>query len=162
MPSRLTWTGSSSTAPLTPAGVVTVATTNPARNASSQLTRASLAAPPLVYAGRITHLPPAGRSSVPSGGLAINGIARRAARTARPSVLDQQCGAERAAQVAERRESHVGRVLVDEQVRVHGLADLLDVRLAQPGAQPAADHDRLDVEKVDRRGNACSERLDGT
>ena len=53
------------------------------------------------------------------------------------------------------------RVVVDEQVRQHRLADALHPRLAEPDPEPAADHDRLRVEQVDRGGDAGAERLDG-
>ena len=67
----------------------------------------------------------------------------------------------RAAEVAELGQHDRRRVVVDEQVRHHRLADALDPRLAEPDAEPAADHDRLGVEQVDRGGDAGAERLDG-
>src|SRR3954466_11805085 len=53
------------------------------------------------------------------------------------------------------------RVRVDEQVREHRLADLLDPRLAEPDAEAAADHHGLRVEQVHGGGDAVAERLDG-
>ncbi len=69
--------------------------------------------------------------------------------------------ADRAAEVAERGDLDRGRVVVVEQVRVHRLDDSLRVGLSQPGAEPAADDHRLDVEQVDRRGDPGAECPDG-
>src|SRR3954466_5768579 len=53
------------------------------------------------------------------------------------------------------------RVRVDEQVREHRLADLLHPRLAEPDAEPAADHHGLGIEQVHGGGDAVAERLYG-
>src|SRR4051812_40101745 len=73
---------------------------------------------------------------------------------------DEQRGAHRAAQVAQRREAHDRRLAVEEQMRLHRRGDARDVRVAEPDAQPAADDDRVDVEQVLRGGDAGAERGD--
>src|SRR5436190_17696635 len=77
------------------------------------------------------------------------------------ACLDQERGAERAAEIAERGELDRGRVLVDEQVRLHRLRNALDVWLAQAQSQSAADDDGLDVKQIDSRCDARAERFDG-
>src|ERR1700712_6051302 len=62
--------------------------------------------------------------------------------------LGEQRRADRAAQVAQRRDVHGGRVDVVEQMRVHGRGDALRVGLPEADAETAADDDRLDVEHV--------------
>ena len=52
------------------------------------------------------------------------------------------------------------RSLRDEQVGNRRLRDAVGVRLAQPRAEPAADHDRLEIEQVDRRADAGAKRGD--
>src|SRR4029450_421779 len=42
----------------------------------------------------------------------------------------------------------------------HGLRDAVRVRLTKPRAESAADHDRFDIEEVDRGGDAGAERGD--
>src|SRR3954468_12671714 len=73
----------------------------------------------------------------------------------------QQGASVRAPEVAQLGEHDRRRVRVDEQVREHRLADLLDPRLAEPDAEAAADHHGLRVEQVHGGGDAVAERLDG-
>src|SRR4029453_18901249 len=42
----------------------------------------------------------------------------------------------------------------------HGLRDAVRVRLTKPRAEPAAEHDRFDIEVVDRGSDAGAERGD--
>ena len=79
---------------------------------------------------------------------------------ARAAITRQQGGAERAAEVAERRDLHRRRARVVEQVRLHRVGDPVGERLAEAHAEPAADDHRLDVEQVDRRRDPGAERLD--
>src|SRR3954449_3672837 len=60
----------------------------------------------------------------------------------------EQGGADRPAEVAERGEPDRGRARGGEDVRAHGGADALRVRLAELEAEAAADHHGLDVEHV--------------
>ncbi len=76
-------------------------------------------------------------------GVVLLGAALRARR-----LRDEQARADRATEVAERRQPHVRRAIVGEEVGQHGLTDALHGRLAEARAQPAADHDGLDVEQV--------------
>ena len=72
----------------------------------------------------------------------------------------QQRRANRAAEVAQRGDPDRRRALVDEEVLAHLLGQRLHVAVAEADAEPAADHHRLRVEQVDRRGDPGAERLD--
>ncbi len=75
-----------------------------------------------------------------------------------PCPRTQQRRADRATEIAERRDMHVRRAGIDEQVRLHRLRDPLGVGMAEADPQTAADDHPLDVEQVDRRGDARAER----
>ena len=85
--------------------------------------------------------------------------ARQAER--RAVGLEQQRRADRAAEIAERGDMHVGRAEVGEQVRQHLLADALGIGLAEAHAEAAADDHALHVEHVQRRGDSGAERAQG-
>ena len=69
--------------------------------------------------------------------------------------------ADRAAEVAElRRRASPGGARRRRGAGASACAILLDVRLAEAHAEPAADDHRLDVEQVDRGGDAGAERLE--
>ena len=81
-------------------------------------------------------------------------------RLGRRVAGDEQRGADRAAEVAERGDADRRRPFVDEEVLAHLLGQRLHVALAEADAEAAADDHRLGVEQVDRRGDAGPERLD--
>src|SRR3954451_7831164 len=91
---------------------------------------------------------------------------RGSALTARASgpgglrLAGEEGGADRAAEVAELGEEHRRRAVVGEDVGEHRVLEALAVGVAEADAEPAAEHDRLDVEQVHRRGDAGAERLD--
>src|SRR5215212_3993460 len=76
-------------------------------------------------------------------------------------LAGEERGADRAAEVAELGEKHRRWAVVREDVGEHGVLEPLAIRVAEAHAEPAAEHDRLDVEQVHRRGDAGAERLDG-
>src|SRR3954447_18693245 len=76
-------------------------------------------------------------------------------------LAGEEGGADRAAEVAELGEEHRRRAVVGEDVGQHGVLQSLAIGVAEANAEPAAEHDRLDVEQVRRRGDAGAERLDG-
>ena len=82
--------------------------------------------------------------------------------TARIRALDRRTEARRRSRLRGRRawRRTSAADVIDEQVRVHPLRDLLDVRLAEAHPEPAADDHRLGVEQVDRRGDPGAERLE--
>ena len=51
-------------------------------------------------------------------------------------IFDQQGGADRAAEVAERRQAHLGRAVIHEEMGVHACSDPVDVLLAEPLPRP--------------------------
>src|SRR3954468_22815813 len=73
----------------------------------------------------------------------------------------EEAGADRAAEGAEPREQDRGRAVVVEQVRAHLLDEAVARLLAELDADAAAEDDRLDVEAVDRAGDAGAERAVG-
>src|ERR1700736_3919219 len=74
----------------------------------------------------------------------------------------QDGGPDGARQVAELGGQDLGRAIGDVQPRHHRLGDAIDERRAQPVAEPAANDDRLQVEKVlgvGQRDAQCPDRL---
>ena len=51
-----------------------------------------------------------------------------------------------------------GRTVVDEQMRMHRVRDPLRAGIAEPRSEPAADHDGVEVEEIERRADAGAER----
>src|SRR4051812_4093785 len=76
-------------------------------------------------------------------------------------LAGEERGADRAAEVAELGEQHRRRPVVGEDVGEHRVLEALAVRVAEADPEPAAEHDRLDVEQVHGRRDARTERLDG-
>src|SRR3954452_19923451 len=76
-------------------------------------------------------------------------------------LAGEESGADRAAEIAELGEEHRRWAVVREDVGEHRVLEPLAIRVAETHAEPAAEHDRLDVEQVHRRGDAGAERRDG-
>src|SRR3954447_21027769 len=76
-------------------------------------------------------------------------------------LAGEERGADRAAEIAELGEEHRRWAVVREDVGEHRVLEPLAIRVAETHAEPAAEHDRLDVEQVHRRGDAGAERRDG-
>ena len=96
-----------------------------------------------------------------SGPVEVNGRAALGpSRASLPHASRYQRRSDRAAEVAERGDVHGGRAVVHEEVGHHRLTDALDVGLAEPRPEAAADDHGLHVEQVDRGGDPGAERLD--
>src|SRR5262249_44351693 len=71
---------------------------------------------------------------------------------------DQERGADRASEVAQRGDAHGWRALVDEQVLAHLVVERLHEPVPEPDPEPAADDYRLRVDQVDGGGDPGPER----
>src|SRR3954454_17189091 len=76
-------------------------------------------------------------------------------------LAGEESGADRAAEIAELGEEHRRWAVVREDVGEHRVLEPLAIRVAETHAEPAAEHDRLDVEQVHRRGDPRAQRVDG-
>src|SRR3954468_4027102 len=76
-------------------------------------------------------------------------------------LAGEERGADRPAEVAQPGQEHRRWAVVREDVGEHGVLEPLSVRVAEAHAEPAAEHDRLDVEQVHRRGAPRPQRCEG-
>src|ERR1700750_2084841 len=106
-------------------------------------------------AKRWPSMRPSEKAGTPGAG---RGCRSRVAPAA--SAGDEERGADRAAEVAERCDPQRRRAVVDEEGLGHLLHQRVPHAFAEADAEAAPEDHRFDVEQVDRGGDAGAERLD--